>query len=150
MATVGRLVKEVADAGALFDPRTELVVDEVGIGSGVVDRLREVYRGLKVHAFNGGRAARKKSRFFNARAELYWTLRKLLEEGKVGIPRDDRLWDELTATRWKPSSTGTIQIEAKDALRSRLGRSPDHADAVSMAFLRYALPGMPRIDPVYW
>ena len=33
-----------------------------------------------------------------------------------------------------PASTGKIQLEAKDDIRTRLGRSPDRADAVTMAF----------------
>jgi len=40
----------------------------------------------------------------------------------------------LTATRWQVNSAGKVVIEAKDALRERLGRSPDRADAVAMAF----------------
>ena len=43
------------------------------------------------------------------------------------------MWDQLTATRWKVNSAGKVAIEGKDALRERLGRSPDRADAVAMA-----------------
>lgn len=35
---------------------------------------------------------------------------------------------------WEVNSTGKVQIEAKDELRSRIGRSPDRADAAAMAF----------------
>lgn len=65
---------------------------------------------------------------------LRGALRKLLEEERVALPADERLFDELTATRWKANSAGKVAIESKDALRARLGRSPDRADAVSMAF----------------
>ena len=54
--------------------------------------------------------------------------------GRVALPRDERLWDELVAIRWKTNSAGKIQLEPKDLLRQRLGRSPDRADAVAMAF----------------
>ena len=49
------------------------------------------------------------------------------------FPEDDHLADELCSIRWKVSSAGQIQIEPKSDLRSRLGRSPDRADAVAMA-----------------
>jgi hypothetical protein len=73
-------------------------------------------------------------KYLNLRAEAYWTLRTLLEQGQIAIPRDEKLWDELTSIQWKPNSAGRIQLEPKDAFRKRLGRSPDRADAVAMAF----------------
>jgi len=44
------------------------------------------------------------------------------------------VFDELLALRWRPTPEGRIRIEAKEELRARLGRSPDRADAVCMAF----------------
>ncbi len=48
---------------------------------------------------------------------------------------------ELGATKWQPTSGGRVQIEGKDDLKARLGRSPDRADAVAMAFYRFAAGG---------
>jgi hypothetical protein len=112
-----------------------IIVDEVGIGSGALDRLRE--RGFRVSGFNGGRSPTSgtpERQFANRRAESYWHLRRLLEEGRIALPRDEKLFDELAATRWKVNSTGKVQIEPKDDLRARIGRSPDRADAAAMAF----------------
>ena len=112
-----------------------VVVDEVGLGAGLLDRLTEL--GYRAEGFNGGRSpgwAEDRERFLNLRAEAFWTLRRLLEEGEIAIPPDEHLWDELTAIRWKLNSAGKIQIEPKDGLRQRLGRSPDRADAVAMCF----------------
>ena len=36
--------------------------------------------------------------------------------------------------RWSIRLDGKLQLEGKDELRARLGRSPDRADAVAMAF----------------
>jgi hypothetical protein len=41
---------------------------------------------------------------------------------------------DLTAPRWKVGSAGRIQIESKDDIRKRLGRSTDAGDAVVQAF----------------
>lgn len=61
-------------------------------------------------------------------------LREALEAGEVALPDDEALFDELAAPRWRASSGGKIQVEPKDGLRDRLGRSPDRADAVVMAW----------------
>jgi len=59
----------------------------------------------------------------------FWTLRKLLEEGRIDLARDYMLWDELTATRWTVDSQGPVALEPKDGLRTgsaarRTGRMP--------------------------
>ena len=99
---------------------------------------------------DGDRTAgsRRAQRFLNLRAQMLWHLRELLEDGKVALPPDEKLADELCAIRWTVMSAGKIQIEANDELRSRLGRSPDRADAVAMASLSgsecgVALAGVP-------
>ena len=72
----------------------------------------------------------------NRRAESYWRLRKLLEEGAITLPPDPKLRDELLAIRWSVTPTGAVRIESKDDLRPRLGRSPDRADALVMCWER--------------
>ena len=57
----------------------------------------------------------------------------MLEAGELALPPDERLMDELIATRWRPTPEGKVRIEAKDDLKARLGRNPDRADAVAMA-----------------
>ncbi len=64
-----------------------------------------------------------------------------MEAGEIALPRDEMLFDELVATRWRPTSDGRVQIEGKDDLKARLGRSPDRADAVAMAFYRFPAGG---------
>ena len=121
--------------------RGVIIVDEIGMGGPVLDTLRQL--GYRVDGFNGGRKAKDAERFANVRSSSYWHLRDLLEKGRIGIPEDEGLWAELLATSWRPDPSGRIQLEAKDDLKSRLGRSPDHADAVSMLFSGYGLPGPP-------
>ena len=139
METVGKLRELFAQVGVRPTSRARrsvgtglVIVDEVGLGAGVLDRLREL--GYRARAFNGGRSPKVRKRFLNARAEAYWRLRELLEAGEIVLPPDDDLFDELLAIRWRPTPEGKIRIEAKEELKSRLGRSPDRADAVCMAF----------------
>ncbi len=109
-----------------------LIIDEIGLGSGVHDRLKE--QDWPVVGFNGANRAQQPERFINRRAESYWRLRKLLEGGDVAVPPDDDLFDELLSIQWGVDSSGKIKLERKDETKLRLGRSPDRADAVAMAF----------------
>jgi hypothetical protein len=99
----------------------------------VVDRLAELE--LPVVPYYGGEAAIDKERFVNARAEDYWTLRELFEQGEVDIdPEDDKLAAQLGSIKWGIDSRGRIKIESKDEMRRRGLPSPDRADTAAMAF----------------
>lgn len=116
------------------------VVDVIGIGAGVVDRLRE--QSFSVIAFNASERAtgRDKSgelEFLNRRSQGWWHLRELLDPAygaTIALPDDDELIGDLCAPKYAYNSSGKVQIEAKDEIRKRLGRSPDAGDAVVMAF----------------
>ena len=73
------------------------------------------------------------STFYDKRAECYWALRKRLEAGTLALPDHPELHEELLNTRWGLTDTEKIKIEQKKLIRARIGRSPDHADAVMMA-----------------
>ena len=73
----------------------------------------------------------------NLRAEAYWRLQEALDPakgGKLALPDDAELLTEICAVRWQPRS-GKVQLEPKDKIKERIGRSPDKADAVAMAML---------------
>ncbi len=133
--STGRLLTALDEVLAKPDSaEVYVVVDEPGIGGGIIDRLQE--QGIPVTAYNGGRKAElvpNPERFVNRRAAAFWTLRRRLEDGTLALPPDDELADELTSIRWKVQSDGKIAIELKDRVRQRLGRSPDKADALAAA-----------------
>jgi hypothetical protein len=121
-------------------PKIQTVVDVVGIGAGVVDRLREVRKLYgRVLAFNAAGASEEKDKtkelgFINCRAEAWWTVRELLQDDMIALPPEDLLIGDLTAPKWHVQSGGKIQVEKKEDVRERLGRSTDYGDAVIMAF----------------
>ena len=129
-----KLTGLVVDAIKEADP-DDVVVDEVGIGAGVVDRLKEL--GYRVDGVNVGRAAHDPSRFANLRAEGYWNLRQLITNGEVALPSDKELMGELAALKYSFNSTGQLLVESKEDMRKRGIRSPDKADAMMLAFLPY-------------
>ena len=116
-------------------------VDEIGVGAGVVDRLREV--GHHIRGINAARVAQQGDLFANLRAEGYWRLRDLFPTGQINIPPDNQLMGELAAMRYSYDRRGRIQIESKDSMRQRGLPSPDKADALMLAFLEP--PGRTRL-----
>ena len=111
----------------------QVCVDEIGVGAGVVDRLREL--GHPVRGVNVAHKARQDGIFVNLRAEGYWTLRERFVSGRISIPADNQLVGELAALRYGYDSQGRIKMESKDDMRQRGLPSPDKADALMLAFL---------------
>jgi hypothetical protein len=115
-------------------------VDVIGIGAGVVDRLREEKElSSRIIAFNaGGRTDIKDSSgelgFMNMRAAGWWAVRELLQNDEIDLPPDDELTGELVSPKWKAVSGGKIQVESKDEIKKRLGRSTNYADTVIQVF----------------
>ena len=122
----------VAAAIREFQP-LRTCVDEVGVGAGVVDRLRE--QGYGVRGINVAQSARQKEVFANLRAEGYWRLRELFAAGEIAIPPDPQLVGELVSLRYHHDSRGRVLLERKEDMRKRGLPSPDRADAMMLAFL---------------
>ena len=124
-------------------PACRAVVDVIGVGGGPVDRLRESpdFKN-RVSAFNASAKSDRKDAsgelsFQNSRAAAWWNLRELLNPDNlstIALPADALLIGDLTSPRWAVNSSGRIQIESKDDIRKRLGRSTDSGDAVVQAF----------------
>jgi phage terminase large subunit-like protein len=114
-------------------------VDSVGIGQGVADGLRELARrgrlATRVGHVNFGAAADEPERFANLRAEAWWRGRELTEAGAWDLSAlDEDALDELCAPHYSYRA-GRVQVEPKDEVKRRLGRSPDVADALLLAAL---------------
>jgi hypothetical protein len=76
-----------------------------------------------------------KYKLVNVRAAAYWKLRECLDTvhgENLALPPDAELLADLCAPRYKLTASG-IQLEAKEDIVQRLGRSPDAADAVVLA-----------------
>jgi hypothetical protein len=106
-------------------------IDEGGLGSGVVDRLKEQnYR--KCRGVNFGWSAKDPVMWGNKRAEMWGDMKNWLKT--ASIPRDPRLKIDLISPRKKPDSVGTIYLETKKEMKARGVASPDSADALCVTF----------------
>jgi len=110
-----------------------VVVDEVGVGAGVVDRLRQLKYGNIIHAFNGGNAPINKTLYFNKRAETWGLMRAALRD-RIDLPDHRQLTDDLVAPEYGFSNKQQIQLEKKEDMKRRGMASPDFGDALSMTY----------------
>ena len=116
-----------------------VVVDHGGgFGQDVSNRLRE--NGTAFTAYNGANAStfvgKGGVRFVNRRAEAWWKFREALDPEQEGgsviaLPDDPELLADLATPTFEVKSSG-VQIESKDDIKKRLGRSPDKGDAAVM------------------
>jgi hypothetical protein len=134
-------------------------VDIVGIGSSGYDSLKAIPRYAPItYPVNAGAGSdyivysKPDSKgvrhalygMRNMRAEYHWKLREALdpEHGDdIALPPGDTLVADLCSARYKLlAGTSTnppkIQIESKDDIKERLGRSPDEGEAVMMSNIR--------------
>mgnify|MGYP001197276849 CR=1 FL=1 len=122
----------VAEYRALppHDRPAEIIVDSIGLGAGVVDRLREL--DIPARGLNVSEAPSLKGTYQNLRAELWFATKAWLERRGCSLVKDEDLLAELAAPRFKFTSSGKMQVEGKDEMRKRGLRSPDLADAVCL------------------
>lgn len=116
----------------------DINIDVIGIGSSVYDHAKRALKNVRaVNVADGTEATDKtdKFRMRNVRAAIYWAMREALDpkDGDgLALPSDPQLLGDLTAARYKVTAQG-IQIEDKEAMKERLGRSPDRGEAVMLA-----------------
>lgn len=130
METVGRVVQEYRYEEADLRP-SEILVDVIGIGAGVVDRLQEL--GLPARGINVGESPTAEG-FSRLRDQLWWRAREWFEERSCTIVQDDPLLSELAEVKYRIGSSSKIQIESKQEMKERGHKSPDLADAFILTF----------------
>lgn len=150
MKLVGEIVVKLNEWGV-----DRLKCDSIGVGHGCSGRLQELSRrhhptldepgmhAAEVVRVNVSEKSNYPSRFFNLRAELWWEVGRensrlqLWDLSEAASDEDelDALVAELTTPRYEIlDSRGRIKVELKKHIIERLGRSPDDADALLLAF----------------
>ncbi len=140
-------------------------IDVNGLGAGVFDRLRQMWKRrelrtphdkvlplVPINSKNATKARDKSGElgFRSMRDYLWWNLREMLEDenGDIALPpetdEENTLVQDLLSPKWSPNS-GKIEIESKDDIKKRLGRSPDVGDAVVQAFAPDTAPYTPKV-----
>lgn len=114
-------------------------IDVIGVGSSPYDVLRD--NGAEVNAIDVRQGSSRKDRsgkykMRNKRAEIVWMFSEALDPDKgddIALPPDNQMKQDLAAMRFKLSTQG-IQIEDKEEIKKRLGRSPDSGESVLLCW----------------
>jgi hypothetical protein len=123
------VVGYVIDAIEEYKP-TLVVIDEGGLGAGIVDRLKE--QRYKIKGVNFGNKSKNPIMYGNMRAQMWGDMREWLKT--ASIPNDRFLKTDLISPMMKPDSRGTIFLESKKDMKARGLASPDAADAICVTF----------------
>ena len=125
MTVVGHVIEAIEE----YKP-TLVVIDEGGLGAGIVDRLKE--QRYKIKGVNFGNKSSQPVMYGNKRAEMWGKMRDWLKT--AAIPNDRFLKTDLISPMMKPDSRGTIFLESKKDMKARGLASPDAADAIAVTF----------------
>ena len=137
MALIEYVYRQFVDEGA-----EQLCIDcTEGTGRAVYEELnRRPSTAGRVFPVVFGARASDRSRWYNLRAEIWQKMASWIADG--GAIVDERgtsgqtLASELLSVHTKHGSERVIQLESKDDVLKRIGRSPDGADALACTFAR--------------
>jgi len=122
MVSVGKIVELVGR----YKPDIS-VIDIGAMGHTVLCRLAEV--NVHMIPFDGGSTKRCHKNYVNNRAEAYFLVKDLLEQGRLVIQRESMLLKELEQIRYMFRSNGKKLLRPK----TELPKSPDFSDSAAMA-----------------
>jgi len=131
MQLVGILHDEYINTHEDMQPK-EILIDVIGLGAGVVDRMREL--GLPARGVNVGEGAASVEKCMRLRDELWWRCREWFQSKDCSIPNDEKLIAQLTSPTYDFHSNGKIVVESKKDMKERSLKSPDLADALCLTF----------------
>ncbi len=108
-------------------------IDVIGIGAGAYDLLKH-RPGLDVNAINVAESATDEA-YRGLRDQVWFALATWLNEGGAYPPHDETREDMIAST-YTFDARGRYVVIEKEKMKERLGRSPDHADALGLAVYR--------------
>ena len=125
-------VKSKYDGTPVHERPRIILIDVIGVGAGVVDRLLELK--LPVRGVNVAESALVFSDGHKLRDQLWLDMKQWLESDLAVLPLDRALVEELVAPTYSFMSNGKLKVESKEAMKRRGVKSPDKADCIALTF----------------
>jgi hypothetical protein len=135
-------------------PRSHILIDEDGIGGGVVDLLPGANGFIANSPAFKDKNTEKPENFANLKAQCTYKLAEYVNGHKISIKTTDEtiktlLTEELEQIKSKDSDKdGRRKIISKDEIKEAIGRSPDYADALMMR-MWFELSQTPSEEQIY-
>jgi hypothetical protein len=127
---VSRMWREI-DADGCFVDNTG------GFGAGWLDQLRVLGR-APVGIHFAGKAS--STQYANKRAEMLFLACQWVKDGGA-LPNIPELLEEMVSTTYFFKGDA-MQVEAKEQIKAKIGRSPDYFDALGLTFAHPVHPAM--------
>lgn len=127
------LAAKVINAIKKYQPAATFV-DVVGVGAGVVDRLRML--GHDIIEVNAGMKPDDKDTYWNKRVEMWDRMRIMLNEG-MDVPNDADLRNALIGVEYGFNDKEQMRLERKQDMKKRGLESPDEGDAIAYTFAEH-------------
>lgn len=131
---------EVVKAQKKYFPEGQctIVVDCDGLGGPYLDNIKHMIPDeldVKYVEFKGSLTDKQviDQEYANLRAEAAFYAQKQMTDGNVSLDDDERALEEATEEKYFINLKGKIQVENKEDLKDRIGRSPNQWDARRMA-----------------
>jgi len=134
--------KQVEDFAAEYGiPRSNIIIDEDGVGGGVVDHVEGVkgfVNGSRAIEIKQAKGEHKIHSYKNLKSQCYFYLADMVRQGKVGCGEIDPTVKEMLIAdleqikRKNADKDGPLEVIGKDEIREKLGRSTDFSDAMMM------------------
>jgi hypothetical protein len=125
-----------------------IFIDGVGVGGGVVDRVKQLIPRNVVSEVNAGCIANNSAKYYNKRAEMWGDTRDAIK-AMIELPDDNELIDELCGVEYGFSNKNQIQIEKKEDMKKRGLSSPDCADSLTLTYAEKVIKNRPIVKPQY-
>jgi hypothetical protein len=132
------IVAEVLDE---HEGRYGCFIDNIGVGCGVHDRLKEL-RYRKIYSVDVRKRPTEEEnpkfegrRFRKLRDQLWWKLRIRFEDGRIALPPDQNLIDQLGCMKYHEENGMVVVSSKKEIKKMKISQdweSPDESDCLMM------------------
>jgi len=138
-SSIKEIVEEIEKLAGFWQvPHSNIVVDEDGVGGGVVDYLENCRGFVNNSSPVETEFTKKRHNYRNLKTQCYFKLAEMVRLGQIAIcevPLEikEGLIEDLEQIAQKNMERdGKIELIGKEEIREKLGRSPDYSDAMMM------------------
>ena len=124
-----------------YDPEY-VVIDDNGVGGGVVDNLKHMknakgeFKHKNIVAVNAGEVADEKDKFADKRSELAVRVRVAFKHNEIDIPDHEQLVFECNNQFFDLDKLQRIRVMSKSLMKKKGLESPDFFDALYLSYAR--------------
>lgn len=119
-----------------------IVIDEDGVGGGVIDMMHQVRGFINNSSPKESISSKKRHNYGNLKAQCYFKLAEYVNIGKIKCYKDipiefkEKIIEDLEQIAQKDiDKDGKIQLVPKEEMKESLGRSTDYGDAIMMRMI---------------